>query len=389
VRSIKHVVLFGVVAVVAVACGGPPPAPPPPPPRPVDVITLQPRPVRDTGEYLGSLLSRGSVTVLPQGGGYIKAIHVRPGQSVKAGAALVEIDAREEAAAVESAVAQQSAAQARLEQAQQTVQRTQALFDEGLAPAQELERAKADVAAADAAVKVAAAAVEQKNVSLQFHTVRAPVSGTIGEIPARVGDAVTPVTSLMSIAEASVLELSVALPAARARDLRPNTPVEILDAEGAPLVKTTVFYAAPQADPVTQLVVVKAAFENDVRLRPSEMVRARVVFSEGEALQVPSLAVTRQSGQAFLFVVVDKDGKAVVQRRPVQLGKLNGQSYVVDSGVVAGDRVAVSSLQSLRDGAPVVPKTVEATTTAASATPPDAASPSTSTDAKAAPPPGR
>jgi RND family efflux transporter MFP subunit len=312
--------------------------------------------VRDTGEYLGSLISRGSVNVLPQVGGYVKKIHVRPGQKVEAGAPLVDIDARTEAAALDSAVAQVKSSEARLGLAKQTLTRTQALYDEGLASAQELERVRSDLLSAEAAHRVSSSVVSQSEVRLNFHTVRAAVPGTIGEVPIRTGDAVTPNTLLTSIAQAEVLELSVAIPAARARVLPPQAVVEVLDNNGKVLVSASAFYVAPQADPLTQLVVVKAVFENKVGLRPSELVRARIVFGQREALTVPSLSVVRQSGQPFAFVVTEKDGKTIVARRPITLGPLVEQSYVVESGVTAGERVAVSSLQALRDGAAVEPR---------------------------------
>ena len=68
---------------------------------------------------------------------------------------------------------------------------------------------------------------------------------------------------------------------------------------------------------------------------------------------VPLLAVVRQSGKAFVFVVIEKEGQLVVERRPVELSELHGGGYRVDGGLNPGDRIAVSSLQSLRDGAPV------------------------------------
>ena len=84
-----------------------------------------------------------------------------------------------------------------------------------------------------------------------------------------------------------------------------------------------------------------------------QLVRARLVYSTRSALQLPALAVVRQSGQPFALVVTDKEGKTVVNRRPVQLGTLGAMAYVVESGLNAGDVVAVSSLQALRDGTQV------------------------------------
>ncbi len=119
-------------------------------------------------------------------------------------------------------------------------------------------------------------------------------------------------------------------------------------------------YRAPRADPRTQLVEVKAAFRNTVGLRPSELVRARLVYSTRQALQLPALAVVRQSGQPFALVVTEKEGQTVVERRPVQLGALGEMAYVVESGLKEGERVAVTSLQALRHGAPVKVKSTRA-----------------------------
>ena len=345
--------LWGLALVAAVGCSGQPAAKPPPPPREVEVLTMAPSETRDTGEYLGTLTSRQSVNVLPQVAGYVRRIHVTPGQKVEAGAPLLDVDARQESAALESAQAQRSSAQASLELAQQTRERTEALYKEGLVSAQELERALSQAETAEAAARAASAQVSQREVQLQYYVVRAPFAGTMGDVLVRVGDYVGATTPLTSVAQADVLEVSVSVPSTRARSLQPDTPIELLDSQGKVLLTSTVFFVAPQADPRTQLVEMKAAFRNTGGLRPNELVRTRVIYSTRSALQIPALAVARQSGQAFAFVLQDKGGQTVVVRRPIKLGPLGEQTYVVESGLSPGERIAVSSLQLLRDGAPV------------------------------------
>ncbi|MCP3100071.1 efflux RND transporter periplasmic adaptor subunit [Myxococcus sp. K15C18031901] len=351
------------VLLLAAGCSGKAPAPAAPPPREVQVLTLAPSEVRDTGEYLGSLLSRQSVTVLPQVGGYVRRILVKPGQKVEAGATILEVDSREETAALDSAQAQHSSAEVGRELARRTYARTEALYKEGLASAQEMEQGRAQLDAAEASARSAAAQVAQRQVQLQFHAVRAPFAGTVGDVLVRLGDFVSATTPLTSIAQADVLEVSVSLPSERARALKPDTALEILDGQGNVLLTSTLFFVAPQADPRTQLVEVKAAFQNTVGLRPSELVRARVVYAKHDALQIPALAVVRLSGQPFAMVVQDKEGKTVVERRPITLGMLGNMAYVVENGLKQGDRVAVSSLQALRDGMPVKVKTADAPAT--------------------------
>jgi RND family efflux transporter MFP subunit len=344
----------GIAIAWAVACKPAAAPPPPPKPRPIEVLTIQETAQRTTGQYLGSLLSRASVTVLPQVAGYVRKIHVRPGQRVAAGAALVEIDARDENAALNSASAQVESVKAQLALAQQQLARAEALFKEGLATAQEIDQRRADVAAATAAVRAAGAQVSLRQVALSNRTIRAAVPGVIGEVSARVGDYVTATTPLTSVGEAGFLELTVAIPAARARALALGAPIEVLGDDGAVLVTSAVSYVAPEADARTQLVEVKANFDNTVGLRPRELVRVRVVFAESRALSVPLLAVQRQAGRSFVFVVVDKGGSLAVERRLVQLGALREQGYVVTGGLAVGDRIAVSAIQALKDGAAVV-----------------------------------
>jgi RND family efflux transporter MFP subunit len=222
--------------------------------------------------------------------------------------------------------------------------------------AQELERAQAAVEAARAQSQSSAAAVSQRRVQLQFYEVKVPVAGTVGDVLVRVGDFVTAQTQLTTVAQAEVLEVSVAVPAERARDVRIDMPVELLKSNGEVLLECAVFFIAPQADGRSQLVDVKALFKNTVGLRPNELVRTRLVYGVRSALQVPALAVTRQSGQTFVFAVTEKDGETVVTRRPVKLGPLGEKNFVVEAGLNEGDRIAVSSLQALRDGARIKPR---------------------------------
>jgi len=355
-EALKKSVWSVAVLVMVSGCSGRKAAPAAPPPREVEVVVLAPQEVRDTSEYLGSLLSRRSVTVLPQVAGAVRRIPVRPGQQVEEGAPLVEVDAREESAALDSAQALLSSSQVNLELSRRTLARTQALHGEGLASEQELEGARAQVQAAEAAARSSAAQVTQRQVQLQLNVVRAPFAGTVGDVLVRVGDFVGASTELTSVAQADVLEVSVSVPSFRARSMKPDTVLEVLDAQGRVVLTSTVFFIAPQADPRTQLVEVKAAFRNTVALRPSELVRTRIVYSHRDALQIPALAVVRQSGQPFALVVHEEGGRTVVARRPITLGPLGDRTYVVEGGLKAGDRVAVSAIQALRDGMPVTVK---------------------------------
>jgi RND family efflux transporter MFP subunit len=379
--------LIPAALVVLVACGGEassPKKPPPPPPREVQLVTVAPTEARVAGEYLGTLLSRASLTVMPQVAGYVRKLHVRPGQRVRVGDPLVEIDAREESAALSSASAQAEAAAAALALAEQSRTRIEALHREGLATAAELDKVRADVAAAGAAVRAAGAQVSQRRVAVGNRVVRAAVPGAIGEVVVRLGDYVTATTRLTTIAGGDGLELTLGIPAPRARGLVDDAPIEVLGDDGQVLHTTRAFYVAAEADPRTQLVAVKAAVPADLGLRPAELVRARLIYSAGPALQVPAMAVVRQSGAAFVFVAVEKAGALIAERRLIQLGALGPRGFVVAAGLNPGERIAVSSVQSLRDGAAIKPAAPKPD--GAAPAKPDGAAPPTPDGKPAAPP---
>ena len=81
------------------------PASAPSPALSVEILVLQAKPVRDTSEYLATLSSRSSITLFPQVVGHVSQILVKPGDKVKAGTALVQIDPSQEQATLDQLVA--------------------------------------------------------------------------------------------------------------------------------------------------------------------------------------------------------------------------------------------------------------------------------------------
>jgi multidrug efflux pump subunit AcrA (membrane-fusion protein) len=252
-----------------VACGdAAKPKPAAPPPRPVQVQIMAPAEARVSGEYLGSLLSRASLTVLPQVAGYVRKILVRPGQVIKVGAPIVEIDAREESAALTSASAQADSAAASLALAEQSRARIEALHREGLATAQELDKSRADVAAATASVRAAGAQVSQRRVAVGNRVVRAAVPGVIGDVAVRLGDYVTATSRLTTIAGDDGLELTIGGAGAPGPGPRARRADRGARRRRRGAAHHQAFYVAAEADPRTQLVAVKAMIPAGPRPAP-------------------------------------------------------------------------------------------------------------------------
>ncbi|HXO18550.1 MAG TPA: efflux RND transporter periplasmic adaptor subunit [Thermoanaerobaculia bacterium] len=348
----------------ALACGGKPAAGPGGPGGPGGGggISVRVEPVReadlhDASEYLATLKSRHSLTVQPQIDGEVTRIFVKSGDRVAAGAALLQIDPLKQAATVKSQEATRAMKQSALEYARQQEKRARALYSQGIVSKQDLDAAVAAREQAEADLKALGAQVEEQQVQLRYYRVTAPAAGVVGDIPVRVGDRVTTTTVLTTISEGGALEAYVSIPLEHAKDLQIGLPVEIVDDGGALLARTAVSFVSPQVDDQTQSVLVKAPVQNaGSALREAQLVRARVIWSSHRGPVIPVLAVTRVSGQYFAFVAeANGKGGLVARQRPVRLGDLVGDDYVVLGGLRPGEQVVVSGVQKLADGAPLAP----------------------------------
>jgi hypothetical protein len=104
----------------------------------------------------------------------------------------------------------------------------------------------------------------------------------------------------------------------------------------------------------TQSVLAKAWLEEPHGLRTEQFVRTQVVWTEAPSLTVPFVAVNRINGQYFAFVAESGEGgQTVARQRAVDLGAVVGNDYVVRSGLKPGEKLIVSGVQKIADGAPV------------------------------------
>lgn len=324
---------------------------------PVRLASVTETEIQDWTEYVATLKSRRQVTVRPQVDGQVQRIFVRAGAVVKAGDPIMQLEASGQSAALRSREATLTSRRASLEFARQQYERLSALFKEGVVSRQEIDQAKSNLDAAQADVAALEAAVRQQEVQLRYYRITAPSQGIIGDIPVREGDYVTTSTVLTTLDQNQALEVNISVPVERARDLTLGMPVVVVDREGNTLATSRVSFVSPQVNTDTQSVLVKTMVENAGGvLRADQFVRARVVFGTRRGTLIPTAAVTRLGGQPFAFVAEDQTGTLVARQRPIELGDLVGNDYVVRKGIKPGDRVVVSGIQKLGDGTPLAPE---------------------------------
>src|SRR6266576_3569768 len=325
---------------------------------PVQVKTAQPAKVNDTTEYVANLKSRDTAVIMPQVEGIITQIFVHSGQRVGAGASLIQIDPSKQQATVKNQEDARTAQLAQVKWAQQNYERISGLANAGVVSRQDLDQARATRDAAQAQYQALDAAVREQQVQLHYYQVVAPRAGIVGDVPVRVGDRVLTTTTLTTVDRPGSLEAYIYVPIEKSAQLKMNLPVQIVDGSGNSLATSRITFISPQVDTTTQSVLAKATISNSKdSLRTAQFIRARVIWGSQEKPVVPVVAVSRIGGLYFAFVAeADQKGGYVVHQKPLQIGQIVGNNYVVLDGVKPGDKVVVSGTQFLIDGVPVVPQ---------------------------------
>jgi RND family efflux transporter MFP subunit len=320
----------------------------------VETVTLAAQSVERKTEYIATVKSRRSSTIQPQVEGFITAIHARPGQRVSRGTPLMQIDSGRQQAAVASLESLRAAREADVQFARQQAERMKTLYEAGAVSQQEFQQASTAVQTTVAQLRAVEAQIREQQVELAYHRVTSPTVGVVGNIPVRVGDRGTRSTVLTTVDENAGLELDINVPVGQAADLRTGLPVRVVGDAAQTQATSEVNFVSPSVETGTQSVLVKAPLDAKAPFRTDQFVRAQVVWDNSPALTVPLVAVTRVTGQYFVYVAEPGDGGTMVARqRAVKLGPVVGNDYVVLSGLTAGEQLIVSGVQKIGDGVPV------------------------------------
>ncbi|GAA4358636.1 efflux RND transporter periplasmic adaptor subunit [Kangiella marina] len=304
------------------------------------------------------------------------------GQDVKQGQPLFQIDDRVMKANYAAAKADLSNAVAQQKLNKQTLKRYEELLKQGAVSQQEYDTYLAQSQQADARVEQAKAELAKAQISLDYATVEAPISGRIGRALVTEGTLVseTNATHLATIEQLSEVYVDFTRSPTelnKMRDLFSNSDatdsetqsIEILFNDGTPYEHPGhLEFSSLSVDPDTGSVQLRALVKNpDYKLLPGMFVRVKAPVADSQSLlQVPQKAVQMTAQGAMVKVV--KEGKLAMQA--VELGPMIGTGWVVKKGLSKGDQVIVSNTQFLQPGTPVqiLPSTTKPTEPEASHT---------------------
>lgn len=408
-RAIRYVLVLAVLAVVVVGAAlvlsKRPAAQTATPPRQrpaplVRTVTVDLAPLVEQSTFPAEVRASATVDVTSRVAGRLGAVLVKEGSSVAAGGLIARLDDPElflairnaeaavevqrarlvqlragprapEVAQAEAAVAQ---AEVSLAQAERELARAQQLFSDGLIARAAVDRAQTDaelararlkaareqvalvkhgprpedVAAQEAQVRQAEAAVAQVRARVRDLRITSPISGVVIRLNVDPGEVISSQTVLATVATVKPIEVHIPLPETDLARLRTKSVARIR-AEAFPnrvfegkIARISAALEAASRSAALVVVVPNA----DLSLRPGMFARATVVFDERPALLIPSDAIVRRGETSVVFVVKDE----TVEERSVRIGYVEGSRSEIVEGLRAKETIVIAGQQGLRDG---------------------------------------
>jgi RND family efflux transporter MFP subunit len=209
---------------------------------PVKTVPATLQPVAQSSEYMATVKSRRSATILPQVSGMLTSILVHSGEHVKAGQVLMTIDPRQQQATVAAQTATVAQKKALYDYDNIELDRQKKLFAAGVTSRDALDQAQQAYDNAKADYEAARGTRDMQEQTLGYYTIRAPFDGVVGDVPVHVGDYVSPTMAaastgmttagLTTVDQGGDLEAYIYIPTERAADVRPGLDVELYDTGG-------------------------------------------------------------------------------------------------------------------------------------------------------------
>ena len=331
---------------------------------PVSAATVIQKDFSQYGNYTGLLKSEKVATIKAEISGRVININSPEGEKVKAGQMILVLDDNEQIAnlkAFEAVFKRKNETYLRRLRTQEAFTRetVENLYRETQEAKQNMEAAKAQ---------------------LEHKYIKAPISGTLGDIIPEVGDYIEENQEIAVITNNNLLELRLDIPSTEAFKIKKGQAVKITAQGNPPIQKEgTLSFVAANINPGRQSVLVKASFNNqDNSLRTGQVVSARLVYETEKQLSVPAQAVIMIANQAFVYQIVNTEAalKLIENRQdadstlikkikgfptntliaveiPIKVGPLTQDSYPLIEGLESGSKVATSQTRFLATGTAV------------------------------------
>ena len=319
--------------------------------RAVKVITIAGSNLNVEGVYSAEIRARVESRLGFQVGGKLLQRSVEPGQRVAAGQLLAQIDARDYQLAAQSAQAQLSAAQSQRDLAAAEYKRFEALKAQNFISGAELERRETALKAADASLNQAKAQAQAQSNQASYASLSASHAGVVTAVDGEVGQVISAGQPIVRLAHDGPRDAVFAVSEQMVMGLKLGQAMQATLLSTGQILNGKVRELAASADPVTRTFAVKLSLADSTNLPLGVTVNVNAGPTVGNAplvIKLPTSAL-RQEGQSTVVWVLD-EATMTVNTQAVQLGMVDGNEVVIQSGLKPGQKVVSAGVHVLAPG---------------------------------------
>jgi RND family efflux transporter MFP subunit len=302
----------------------------------VAALEITPRKFDHYVQTQGSVEAEDNILVSAKSMGIVSQVYVTEGQQVSRGQILAQLD---------NAVIKQNieAMKSQLELATSIYNRQKNLWDQKIGTEVQFLQAKTNKEGLE---RQLASLQEQGDMS----KIVSPISGTVDEISAKVGENLAPGLPAFRVVNTSNLKLKSSVSEAYVTNIKKGNRVSISIPELNKEIEGKVLFVGKNIDPLSRTFNVEVQLPSDKDLRPNMTATIRVIFrTEPNAMVVPINVIQTLNNEKVLYTAETK-GKATVARKKVVTvdGVYGNQAQV--KGLNPGDKIITIGYQGLNDG---------------------------------------
>ena len=348
-KSIPTGAALACAAMMLAACSRPLPSPEPL--RSVKLITVGLEDMVASAEFAGEVRARVESRLGFRVAGKLVRRQAEPGQRVRSGDVLAQLDPQDYQLAAEAGRAQLAAAATNRDLAAADFKRFKELREQNFISGAELERRDANLRAAQAQFEQAQAQLAGQGNQAAYTRLMADVTGLVTAVDAEVGQVVTAGATVLRIAQDGPRDVLFSVPEDRVISIKIGSEVEVRSWSGGATFKGRVREVGASADPVTRTFGIKVAIDGASAppLGSTVSVLPKALERSGAAVIKLPTSAFRQDGQTAAVWVLEA-ATMTVRLQPVQIATADGNNVVVAAGLKPGMQVVVAGVHVLSPG---------------------------------------
>lgn len=321
----------------------------------VEVTMVKPRSMIERIRVSGELRPVNRAVLRAKVIGTVLEVNARQGQAVKSGEVLIRFETEDLQSALIQRRSNLEAAAARLTLAEQTLEKSERLAQQGITSKAALEKARSDAAAARANVRSLSAETDTARTALRNADLLAPFDGIVASRNVEPGEPTAANTELLSLVDTSVFEAEVSVSTRDIARLQVGQVAELqVDGLDRLVITGTVDRINPVAREGSRFVPVFIRFENTSgRMWGGMFASGAILVRASENIfALPESALRRDRTGPYVLKLAG--GRLV--RQAVKIGPRwdGGASIEIIEGIASGETVLIAPLPNLEADTPAV-----------------------------------